>query len=454
MARQPRQGAVSPDGIEAEPLPALSAAAPLPHAATIRDTFRRAPSELDAFLFEFAALAGRRVLRTPGLGRALRSVGHAAAAVLEAISPALPFRIREHSSLPGDPWGFYLNIFKYCVPLTIFFCLVMNAALSAASGTFASMGGNAAANQLYFMNDGYNIILYLIVCPLYVSAAICVISTAAVSWSKLNEYSSSACGPEWRPNFNEATRFTAFVASSFLLSGLFIAQYISDLTDPFKTPTLYWFFDLVGSARVLNPAGAYYLFMNSVLLFITAMAAFCYITMSIEMFRLGRHLSSSAFAIADKIDPVEAKQAISDKERELRRELADFSYCYVWAKFLILMYAINIWIWQLSPAGAVQNMHAAIFALVVVGVFVLVIPRLYLSSKWHNLKSEYLERLGQPSTDEEIEYRDIRGGAQRKISLWLDIVFGLLVVVIVGYQYDYRGITEWWLELQRAWWPR
>lgn len=94
------------------------------------------------------------------------------------------------------------------------------------------------------------------------------------------------------------------------------------------------------------------------------------------MFRLGRSIESSLFAITETELTQNGEAAIRERERRLKEELADFSWSYIWAKILVLIYGVNIWIWQISPAGRVSNVHSAIVALVIVGLFFLVVPRL------------------------------------------------------------------------------
>jgi hypothetical protein len=262
-------------------------------------------------------------------------------------------------------------------------------------------------------------------------------------------------GPKRTHRIANATRFSAFLAVAVFVSGVYTAQYIGDLANPALTGDLYWFFDkAVSGERILNKAGACYLFMTAILLLITAMAAFCYIAMSIEMVRLGRSIESSLFAITETELTQHGEAAIRERERRLKEELADFSWSYIWAKVLVLIYGINIWIWQISPAGRVNNVHSAIVALV--GLFFLVVPQLYLASKWYRLKRAYNERWTQlvreatgRDDEEGPEYPELRPRSIRKIDAFVKLGMVTFLGVIVSYQYGFGGVNDLLIEITK-----
>ena len=422
-----------------------------------RKMFEDMPPEPEAFTFEIFSIIGTLILATPLLGSALKLIGRWMGAILTALSPAMPFDVREHNSFSSDPNGFYLKIITYAFPITFFFCYVLNALLTLKSGTFWP---SSDPNKMAFLVDGYNAFLYMVICPGYISAAICLVITVGISWKKLNNYTSAAASAfnSQRPVFQNETRLALFISISILITGLYIAQYISDLADIKRTEQLYWFFDRAGSGeRVLNAAGAYYLIMNAILLFVTSMAAFCYISMSIELFRLGKYIKTSIFALQVMEPRAEARHLLRTNERRLRESLSDFSYCYVIAKILVFLYAINIWVWQISPAGKVSNVYSAIVALILIGMIFLVLPRLYLGSKWYRLKMEYFGSLdiGRAETDEErmegYEYQDVRTKNVQKLAFVLDVLFGLALALIMLKQWHITGFIDPVLERVNEW---
>jgi hypothetical protein len=418
----------------------------------VRKVFEDLPPEPEAFTFELFSMIGVFLLSTRYLGALLKVIGRAIGALLTALSPAMPFEVHENNSFSSDPNDFYRRILSYTIPITFFFCYVLNAVLTLKSGTFWP---SADPNRLNFLTDGYNAFLYTVVCPGYVSAAVCLVITAGISWKKLNNYSSMAAPATVpRPYLQNDTRLALFLSISILITGLYIAQYISDLADPAKTTRLYWFFDSARSGeRVLNVSGGYYLVMNAILLFITSMAAFCYISMSIELFRLGKYIKTSVFALKAVEPHAEARRLLKDNEQLLRESLSDFSYCYVIAKILVLLYAANIWVWQISPAGDVSNVHSAIVALIIIGMIFLVLPSLYLGSKWYKLKIEYsgaldqVGELGKKEKPEEYEYHDVRPKNVQKLANILDHLFAISLILIFIWQYRHAGPIEYLAEI-------
>ena len=202
------------------------------------------------------------------------------------------------------------------------------------------------------------------------------------------------------------------------------------------TTTLYWFFNSVGGVRTLNRAGYYYVFLNSVLLFITSMAAFCYIALSIEIFRFGKYLPQVAASInrATTSDAAAKKGSLADIESKIQETLDEYAYSYIIAKVLVATYAVNIILWQASPAGKVANVNSAIVALAIIGLVFLVVPRLYLNSKWHRIKHAMLSAGGEVDADDIGE--ELTPRRFRKSETWLDAVFIFLLFKSASGQFE------------------
>jgi hypothetical protein len=76
-----------------------------------------------------------------------------------------------------------------------------------------------------------------------------------------------------------------------------------------------------------------------------------------------------------------------DEER-LVNGVSDYTVCYQLAKALTFVYLTIIISWNASELGKSANVHIAILALSLVGIFVVPFPRMYLEYKWFSLKSE------------------------------------------------------------------
>lgn len=119
----------------------------------------------------------------------------------------------------------------------------------------------------------------------------------------------------------------------------------------------------------------------------------------------------------------------------------------------MFLYAINIWVWQISPAGDVSNVHSAIAALIIIGMIFLVLPSLYLGSKWYKLKIEYSGVLDDHSEaeekekPEEYEYHDVRPKNAQRLANILDYLFAISLILIFIWQYRHAGPIEYVVEL-------
>ena len=385
--------------------------------ATVRDALRNCPQERRAMVFELSSILGNGILSIPWLGELLKRLGRLFAVVLQAVSPAIDMDMGSG----GPPPNVFSKIFVYAAPLTFFFCYVVSGFLAVRSGTFLT---SSTFNGLSFLYDRWNFGIYLVVVPLYVSCAIFLIYIAAISWKRLNSIYSLEAGVS--SFWSNSTRIVGFFAISFILAGLYISEYISDLADPKVTTELYWFFTQASTGvRTLNRAGYYYVFLNSVLLFITAMAAFCYIALSIEIFRLGKYIPQVAAAIDPSADVTAKRALLADLESKIQEALDEYAYSYIIAKVLVATYAVNIILWQWSPAGKVSNVNSAVVALAIIGLVFLVVPRLYLNSKWYRLKYAML----RVSSDAEIPGlgEELKPRRFRRLETWLDVLFVFLL---------------------------
>lgn len=408
--------------------------------ARLKRAYLTSPADKYAAAFEIASLAGNLILSTPVIGSLLRRIGHFIRFILVIITPAIPIDTKEATSLSQDPIEFYKRIWLFTYPLTVLFCLGFNAALSFVSGTFMPTG---RVDSIPFIYDTWNIFLYTIICPMYVSAAFCLIATTVMSWNRLNAHTAPIETTAHRLQVSNSTRIATFLATSFIIASLFIANYIDDLSNKDKTKEIYWFFSEAASKeRILNKAGSYYLFLNAALLYITVIAALCYVAMAIEMFRLGANIERSKFA---SIIQPKTTRDFSVQEAALRQELVDFTYCYIWAKLLVLVYAGNILVWHRSPAGVGSNVEVAILALVLIGLVFLILPNYYFGSKWHHFK---LKNTSQSATAAEPpdDYTDIRSKHIKRTAAFIDVAFYILLAYIFRERYD----AETHLEKVRA----
>lgn len=403
----------------------------------VREALRYCPHERRAMVFEVSALIGVAILSLPLIGRALKAFGRGFAVVLQSFAPAINLDLGEGRPPPQHT---FVAILAYAGPLTFVFCYVVSGFLAYQSDTLfpAEPVPEKAYPTVWFLTDWWNLALYLVVVPLYVSCAIFLIYVTAVSWKRINSiYAREVQATSF---WSDSTRIVGFFAVSFILAGLYIAEYITDLANTDTTKTLYWFFHETGNGeRTLNKAGYYYVFLNAVLLFITSMAAFCYIALSIEIMRFGKFVPQFVVSIerSSATDAVAREAVLSAAEARIQETLDEYAYAYIITKILVATYAVNIIVWQWSPAGEVANVNSAIIALAIIGLIFLVVPRLYLNSRWHRVKFEMLKASGKiedSSIGEELKPRRFR-----RVETLLDAVFLFLLFKAAEDQADKWG---------------
>lgn len=393
-------------------------------ADNVREALRYCPSERRAMVFELSALAGGAILAIPVLGGILKTLGRGFAVGLQGIAPAIDMEMG--GGRPPPPSQVFRSILRPTAIVTIIFCFFVTAFFAWRSGTLfpLSLTRPAEGASISFLSDWWNIVLYLVVVPLYVSCAVFLIYITAISWKRMNAVYASEVGAV--SFWSASTRIIGFFTVSFVIAGFYIAEYIADLADPEITKYVYWFFSPAAeSGRTLNRAGYYYVFLNAVLLFITAMAAFCYIALSIEIFRFGKFVPEFLDAVGRSTGETSRHAALAVAEAKIQETLDEYAYSYIIAKVLVATYAVNVVLWQMSPASLVANVDSAIVALAIIGLIFLVVPRLYLNSRWHRVKFAVLKEAGKtsdPSIGEELKPRRFR-----RSETWLDAIFLFLL---------------------------
>jgi hypothetical protein len=250
------------------------------------------------------------------------------------ISPSVPENLRKglHRTPPGPT-------FAVCYGLTFFFCLVVTAVLCGIEGTL--FGIDPA--RRYFLQDGWSIFFYSIVCPIYVSFCVLLISLTIEHWNELADPADSTRAVDSR--IRHPYRAYSVMSGAFLLCTIFITTYMQDILHPSAAVAgrarVYWFMTaLSDGSRGLNRVGFYYVPLNFCLLFITLLGVACFLSLAAEVFRAG-----SVRDVA-KIGTFEVLQS----------RLAAFTRGYIYMKALAAAYAVNFFVWAISPLGATGNL--------------------------------------------------------------------------------------------------
>jgi hypothetical protein len=300
-----------------------------------------------------------------------------------------------------------------CYALTVFFCLIVTAVLCAIEGT---LWGSDPARR-YFVEDGWNLFFYSVVCPVYVSFCVLLISLTISKWSELADFADAKAGTTQQ--IRAPYRVYSVVAGVFLLCTIFITTYMEDILHPSplvaERARVYWFMSaLADGTRVLNRVGYYYVALNFCLLFITLLGVACFLSLAGEVFRAGSATD------AKKIDTFEI----------LYIKLAAFTEGYIYVKALAAAYAVNFFVWGVSPLGSTGNLVAAQIALTIVGVFFIAIPRHYIELRWYDLWHKSGQRF---------EYVETRSPKAKLVASVLDAFFISLIVGSWGFEDKLRS---------------
>jgi len=304
-----------------------------------------------------------------------------------------------------------------------FFCFVVTAALCVVEGTLAGID----PNRLYFLDDWWNIALYTMVCPAYVSIGVCIIVTTVQHWSRTNQFALELAGET--AHSRPGRRFGLALFAILLICGVSISNYMYDSLSSEVVPVLYWFMEAGAPARGLNRAGYYYVALNFGLLFVTALAAFCFFSLAMDAMWVGRSLTSGRVR----------------NFRELRDRLTAFTEVYLLTKTIAALYMINTIIWKDSPlggGGATINIIVAGVILTLIGVFFIAVPRLYVELKWFEFQT-FERRRRHGVEDDEVSFEDLR---PRKIRLGSHMIDVLVIGAFVS--------AFWGLDLNPLDWLR
>jgi hypothetical protein len=368
--------------------------------------FRGLPNKKPAMIFACAAAVARAAWKIAPLRYLLYSIGSVTSTLILFIAPALPFKQNYN-------YYFYNNRERLLTVylITVFFCFVVTTILTV---FVTHTWSGADPGRLYFSDDCHNILQYLLITPLCVTFSISVIVESKNIWWELrrladitqsaSEGTAGQNQPEEISIAANSRRFTAAIFLSLLITAIFIIPFIRDNLNPAVTGKLYWLANRTPSNdRVLNEAGIYYLLMNATFLVGACFSALAYLSVSIEIIRIGRNIEFLPNA-----------SALSDQE--FSKLFSHFTVCYLLAKILVLLYAALIWSWGASEIGKSSNVDEATIILAIVAIAIVPFPRLYLEHKWWR----FTKRDGA-------RYNDIRNHPTIIISGLCNTIFYLLI---------------------------
>ena len=315
---------------------------------------------------------------------------------------AAPYQIA-HSSKLLTP----LSGAIFCAALVQ--CLFLTGFMAGLSGTWRAMPGCSVE----FREDKWNILLYLLVCPAYVTLCVRLVLLSM-------ERDPGQLGPLAESTAGQTRRVFLCLFLVSVFSSVLITNYVNDAMDSTVVEPAYWFVDSVAGIRRLNAAGLYYIVLNFALLFITFLGGAGFIAVSIDGIRLARELLDSGRPIELDIYELRVKRLL---------------HAYFFGTLLAAAYSINIYIWQLSPLGATKNIHVAATALTALGIFFVAIPKQYIDYVW----ARYAER-----RDADIGQRGLEpAGVRMPHPQWGRVIYWANVMWLGTWFAGYYGLGEY-----------
>jgi hypothetical protein len=246
------------------------------------------------------------------------------------LAPSIPVSLRR--SVTGKDG---LRVALLGASITLIFCLMVPIAWTLSIGRFSSR----TPDTLYLWQDTTNLILYSVVCPLYVGLGCWLAVVVIRSWSDVKEYAAQLDPRVAIPSRGVSLK-TLFLVVLILSMGFFsTATYIGDILNRNNVKERYWFMDLAASGEhILDSLGVYYFLLNFVLLIVTLVSIALFMSMFVAAMTVGRALES-------KTQPSDAELSV------LETKLAAFTESYIIAKVLTATYMVNFYLWYASPLG-------------------------------------------------------------------------------------------------------
>ena len=332
--------------------------------------------------------------------------------LLFGLSPDIPTNFSNFFRNTKDKKAFFL-----IWAITFFFCFVVNLILSARNNTLYGID----PSRLYFIQDWADLLEYTILCPTHVAVASLLIVEVFRGITDLNVFNDSLQSkmqldiksnnkPEYYKSFNIPA--TLFI--SFLISTVSTISFMKESLDINNYAKYFWYVEHItpNGEQILGSFGLYYTFLNFALGYFVVFAFLMYLRIFVASIQIGKSIS--------KIEATSKLQF-----NDLKKGLTPFINGYLYAKILALLYMFNWYTWQWSNPKNSINVVAFGLALLIVGVFIISIPRYFIQLKWYQLTVRQAKYKRKNSI---IAYEDIRPKKVIYIVSLIDILFGIAFI--------------------------
>ena len=356
----------------------------------------------------------------------LREFGLLVSLIFVRVAPEIPISLRKSYSGPD---GLRAGIIGFVT--TFFFAFLVNILGTGLNhtlygGTFFAGGkifSSSDPTVIYFLDDWWNIVLYTVVCPLYVGLTCWLVVIVIKGYGEIKDFKEQKILKTSKPS---KFRWMKAIGLGFLILSvafLLTTNYINDIMMLVDKEKFYWFLTNINAENSqikpeyqVRALGVYYFLLNFSLLFVTLIALTFFMSIYTLIMSVGKALEST-------------KELYELDFNTLKTKLKMFTEAYIITKGIIACYVANIWIWADSPLGkgVTENFAIAVILLTIIGVFLVSFPRYFVELQWYKLKLRMPDDLELNRS-----YEDLRTFEIKNIAHVLDYLFigGFLIYAI------------------------
>ncbi len=327
-----------------------------------------------------------------------KQIGLLISLIFIRVAPEIPVSLKNSYTGPDGLRAGIIGFFT-----TFVFTFLANILGTSLNGTL--IGDNE--NVVYFLQDWWNLALYILICPIYVGLTCWLVVLVIKSWNDIYDYQKNEINKNSKRNKFRIIK--AIVLALLILSVAFFltTNYINDVLTLKETNQFYWFLTEIDGQYELRGIGIYYFLLNFSLLLVTLIALTFFMSIYKLLMKIGKSLAT--------------RQEVGKLEfQEIKAKLSTFTEGYIVTKGIIAAYIINIWIWAASPIGkgTTSNLIIALALLTIIGFFLVSFPRYFVELQWYKLKLR--------ASDKDIlnkSYEDLRTFKVKVIAQVLDWIF-------------------------------
>ncbi len=272
-------------------------------------------------------------------------------------------------------------------------------------------------NHYYFVEDLPNIINYVLIVPLYVGMGSYILSVISEGYLHLKSLaingSNSAILPKGSVSF--------IIIVTISLSALITIQYINEVLDPNIYPKHFWFVTNLAESgeRLFNYLGVYYTIITFSLLVFTIITISCFLGFFILAISIGNKL-------------LEQKSIDEINLDDLKLQLKYFIDVSIATKIIAAIFMLNAFTWHFQFPNDSFNLKLMLLALLILGVFIVTLPRYYIELKLYGLNIKKLKSEGIDLN--KASYSDLRPRKIKILSIIIDsTIIAAFTTVFFGF---------------------